>query len=179
MHRSNLGYSRTQIRLHWTIAILVLAVFVTHEAFLAAQDALRHGHTLSASQTALNELHLWGGALVLPLSVWRLVVRLRAGAPEQPAREPRIFRTCAAVAHLLLYGLIFLLPVSGILSYYGLLPTVSSIVHNAGEPALFILVVLHVAASLMHHFVWKTDVLRRMLRASTPPSITPFEENSL
>jgi cytochrome b561 len=170
MRRGNPGYSRTQILLHWTIAILVLAVFFTHEAFLAAQDALRHGRALSASQTAINELHIWGGILVLPLSVWRLIVRLRTGIPEQPAREPRTFRACAAVAHLLLYGLTFLLPVSGILSYYALFPTVSSLVHRAGEPALFILVVLHVAASLMHHFVWKTDVPARMLRASTPPS---------
>jgi cytochrome b561 len=67
---------------------------------------------------------------------------------------------------MVLYGLIFLLPISGILSYYAVLPMVSTFVHEVGEPALFILVVVHAGATLMHHFVWKTDVLRRMLNST-------------
>jgi cytochrome b561 len=158
------GYSRAQISLHWAIAILVLAVLFTHEDFLTAQATLLQGGHLTAGQVALRALHLWGGAIVLPLALWRTVVRLRDGGPAPPPREPRVLRVAASTTHLLLYVLIFVLPVSGVLVYYGVLPGVSGAIHRFGEPALFILVLAHVGASLVHHFYWKTDVLLRMLK---------------
>jgi cytochrome b561 len=73
----------------------------------------------------------------------------------------------ASITHALLYVLIFLLPLSGMLVYYSVLPRVSGTVHYVGEPALFVLVLTHAMASLLHHFYWKTNVLRRMLKPTT------------
>jgi cytochrome b561 len=42
-------------------------------------------------------------------------------------------------------------------------------VHEWGSRVLLVLVLLHVAAALRHHFVLKDDVLRRMLPV-TPPA---------
>jgi cytochrome b561 len=160
------GYSRAQIALHWIIAGLVLAVLFTHEEFLAAQAAQLHGSPVSVGQGIVRELHLWGGAVVFPLAVWRTVIRVRVGVPAPPRHEPRALRAAASFTHLLLYILIFALPVSGVLVYYGVLPSVSGAIHHFGEPVLFLIVLAHVGASLIHHFYWKTDVLRRMLKST-------------
>jgi cytochrome b561 len=163
-------YSRSQIILHWTIAILVLAVLFTHEEFLAAQSAVLHGSPVTTGEEILREFHLWGGALVCPLALWRLVIRFRIGVPAPPQRTSRTLRVVASATHTLLYALILLMPVSGVLVYYRVLPLVSGALHQFGEPALFVLVTVHTIAALMHHFFWKTDVLRRMLQSTTSTS---------
>ena len=38
-------------------------------------------------------------------------------------------------------------------------------VHGAGILLIVVLLALHIAGALYHHFVLKTDVLRRMLRS--------------
>jgi cytochrome b561 len=149
---------------------MVLAVLFTHEEFLAAQSALLHGSTLSTGEEILREFHLWGGAMVFPLALWRLVIRFRLGVPAPPQRMSRTFRVAAAATHTLLYVLILLMPVSGVLVYYRILPLLSAAFHQFGEPALFVLVLVHTIAALMHHFFWKTDVLRRMLKSTTSAS---------
>jgi cytochrome b561 len=163
------GYSRAQIILHWTIAAIVLAVLFTHEEFLAIQSAMLRGSPVTTGQVLLRGFHLWGGALVFPLAVCRLIMRLRLGVPAPPRRMSRALRAASSVTHTLLYVLIFLMPVSGVLVHYRILPLVSGALHQFGEPALIVLVNVHTIAALMHHFYWKTDVLRRMLksRAST------------
>src|SRR6267154_788296 len=87
------GYSRAQVIFHWTIATIVLAVLVTHEDFLATQSAVLHGNPLRTGQEIIRELHLWGGAMVLPLALWRLLVRFRIGVPPS-IWGTRAFRSC-------------------------------------------------------------------------------------
>jgi cytochrome b561 len=164
------GYSRAQVIFHWTIAAIVLAVLVTHEDFLAAQPAVLHGSPLTTGQEIIREFHLWGGAIVLPLALWRLLVRFRIGVPPPPNRTSRTLRVAASVTHTLLYTLILLMPVSGGLVYYGILPRMSGALHQFGEPALFVLVTVHTLAALMHHFYWRTDVLRRMFKPTSSAS---------
>lgn len=55
MSYDNRGYSRAQILLHWSIALLVLGVFFTPEGFLAAQEALRHGRGLRVENRCVAE----------------------------------------------------------------------------------------------------------------------------
>jgi len=161
------GYSRTQIILHWTTAAIVLAVLFTHEEFLAIQSAMRGGSPVTTGQAILRGFHLWGGAMVFPLAVWRLIIRLRIGVPAPPQRMSRALRAASSVTHTLLYALILLMPVSGVLVYYRILPLVSGALHQFGEPALIVLVNVHTIAALLHQFYWKTDVLRRMLKSKT------------
>ena len=160
------GYSRAQIALHWIIAALILAILFTHEEFLAIQAAQLRSGPVSVGQSVVRGLHLWGGAVVFPLAVWRTVIRVRLGVPAPPRHELRAFRSAASCTHLLFYILIFVLPVSGVLVYFCVLPSASGAIHHFGEPVLILLALAHVGASLMHHFYWKTDVLRRMLKST-------------
>ncbi len=65
------------------------------------------------------------------------------------------------------YVLIVVLPVSGIAAWFlGAAPAAG--VHVIAKTALLPLIFLHAAGALVHHFVWKTDVLRRMLVPERP-----------
>jgi cytochrome b561 len=163
MPKPRFHYTRTQVVLHWTIAVLLIGLILTHEEYLAAREALGHSLPLTVGQTAINGLHIWGGSLVLPLALWRLFSRVRYGVPAPPAREPRTLRAFASAVHVLLYVLIFAMPISGVSSYFNIFPRLSTAVHIAGKAALLVLVLVHMTGALVHHFIWKTDVLRRMM----------------
>lgn len=163
MLNSRFQYTRTQVVLHWTIAALLIALILTHEEYLAAREALRLSIPLTEVQAAISNLHVWGGFLVLPLAFWRLSSRVRYGVPAPPARESPAWRALASVVHTLLYVLMFAMPISGALSYFNILPRMSTAVHIAGKVALVILVLVHTAGALAHQFIWKTGVLRRMM----------------
>jgi cytochrome b561 len=163
MRNSRLQYTRTQVVLHWTIAALLIALILTHEEFLAAREALRLSIPLTGAQAAITNLHVWGGFLVLPLAIWRLFSRVRYGVPAPRPRESPALRAFASVVHALLYVLMFAMPISGAFSYFNILQRASTAVHIAGKVALVILVLVHTAGALVHEFIWKTGVLRRMM----------------
>ena len=75
------------------------------------------------------------------------------------------------MTHLALYAIILAMPVTGGLAWFAGMDAMAEL-HGAGKVAVFVLVILHVAGALHHHFVLKTDVLRRMLRPA-PPSTPP------
>ena len=67
----------------------------------------------------------------------------------------------ARAAHNLFYALLFLMPITGILSYYFRLPTGE--IHELGKPVFIGLIAVHVAAALWHQFIRHDGTLRRML----------------
>ena len=123
------------------------------------------------------------GVTILLLAILRLGWRLANRVPPPPAR-PAGLRYLAGTSHLLLYGLLIALPLTGWLassaanasvSWWGLLTLPDLIhadearfealaeIHEGLSRALVVLVVVHSLAALLHHFVLKDDVLRRML----------------
>ena len=56
------------------------------------------------------------------------------------------------------------MPATGALAWFGGVEAMAA-VHGAGMLLILILLALHIAGALYHHFVLKTDVLRRMLRS--------------
>jgi cytochrome b561 len=93
-------------------------------------------------------------------------------------------RALAKLSHLLLYGLIFALPVSGWLmssaknfpvSWFKLVQLPDLVapdeqlfqqmrdLHHVLFAVLVVVALLHVAGALKHHFIDRNDVLRRML----------------
>lgn len=70
------GYSRTQIALHWRVAVLIIAQFVLHDPIVAASDAIKNAEVPVIS--ALVMFHVIGGSLILALAVWRLALRKKA-----------------------------------------------------------------------------------------------------
>ncbi|MEV8465727.1 cytochrome b/b6 domain-containing protein [Fluviibacterium sp. DFM31] len=153
------GYSRAQIRLHWIVAGLIVLQFVLHESISDAFDMAMEGR-----QIAFNPLvaqHVAGGVLIGLLVLWRLVLRLRRGAPPPPENEHPLLKLAAHATHWTFYALMLMLPVSGAVAWFGLVEPAAE-THEFLKAILMLLVLLHVAAALYHQFVLKTDVLMRM-----------------
>ena len=150
------GYSRPQIALHWSVALLVAYNYLFGEAAADAFDHLLEGGAASGTP-----LHVWIGLTVLALVVLRLILRATQGAP---AAEPGLQGQLASWGHRLLYVLLLAVPVGGAVAWFGLNEDVGDI-HGAAANALMILAGLHALVALGHHFVLKDGVLMRMLRA--------------
>lgn len=87
-----LGYSGTQIALHWGIAALIIYQFVYHEGIEEAyEQALETG---VYAQSLGWASHAIPGILVLLLVIWRLVLRLRLARLMPPQKSPRFSRGC-------------------------------------------------------------------------------------
>lgn len=171
--------------LHWSMAALILAqiglgVWMVH----FTPDLIR--------RFQLTQTHKSLGFLVFVLALARLGWRLAGPAgPRMPAGAPAWQARAAAWSHALLYALMLVVPLSGWVMaaasplqdllgiqnmVFGLfampdpwVPGAQSIedaaraVHVAGALALALLVALHAAAALRHHFVDRDDVLVRMV----------------
>ena len=162
--------------LHWLIAALILAQFLI--------GSIAEEMKLTPTKLDLFVWHKSIGVTVLLLAVLRLAWRLGNAPPALPAGTPQWERRLAAVAHAILYALIFAVPVSGwwvsdasrvpFKAYFAVpmpdfiatdrgLQESAAEVHEALTLALLVLVILHIAAALRHHFLLRDDVLRRML----------------
>jgi cytochrome b561 len=163
--------------LHWSMAFLVLL-----------QGALGWvGSELERSPLKVDVLtaHKSLGIALLLLVLFRLSWRLTNPAPA-PVDGSRTWEIRAAwLSHSALYLLMMAVPLSGWLSAYtsvvpskprGGAPSPDSAaadqqlhefakeLHEALIWCLVIILVVHVAAALWHHFVKRDEVLRRMLR---------------
>jgi len=155
------GYSVTQIALHWTIAALILVQFLAHDGIEHAWDAFEDGEI--AAYSPLANLHVAIGMTVLLLAVARVWLRVTHGAPPPPAGDPAPARIAAHAVHGLLYLLLFLLPISGGIAWFGGVEQAAD-AHKVMKTALLALVALHVAGALVQQFVMRSGVLVRMFR---------------
>ena len=173
MHRP---YAATAILLHWLVAVLILCG--------AVLGLYMVGLPLSPAKLKFYSWHKWIGVSIFLLAVVRAAWRLTHGAPRMPEATPPWQRGAAATSHLLLYVLIIAIPLSGWLMssalgvktvYFGALPLPDllakdkalgdqlKLVHQGLNLTLAVVVAIHVAAALRHHFVDRDDVLHRML----------------
>lgn len=157
--RTAASYSRTQIVLHWVIAALVLFQIFFHEGIEELWHARMRG---TVENIATPQPHTIVGMLIGLLIIWRLVLRLRLGTPAAPAKEPQIFQLLSKAAHWAFYALLILMPISGAVAWFGSITTPAR-AHGLMGNVLMALIALHIAAALVHHFWWKTDVLKRIV----------------
>jgi len=162
--------------LHWLIALLAFTQLAMGKLFEVEADE---------GDESLLWLHAALGLLVLVLMVVRIGWRATHAVPAPPPATPPRERLIARVLFAAFYAILILLPMSGWalasiegepVSFFGLF-TVPPLPLSGGEEAedfieeaheilgnlLLLLVALHVAASLKHHFINRDDVLRRML----------------
>ena len=163
MSATRLGYSTAQIALHWTVAVLVVLQIVLHDAIIAAYAAGRGVGTATEMELFLADFHVAFGIAIFVLALLRVALRVRRGVPPPPEDEHPALRMAARATHLALYAIILAMPVTGGLAWFGGVETMADL-HRAGKVAILVLVGLHTAGALYHHFVLKTDVLRRILR---------------
>lgn len=162
--------------LHWGIALLIFTQFAL--GWLAV--------TWRLSPTKL-ELYIWHksfGVLILTLVAVRIFWRLLNPVPRLPLETSPAEQLAARASHALLYGLMLAIPVSGwvINSAAGIplrvfwwfpLPAIAPVdkglealakqVHFALFIVLAIVLVVHIAAALRHHYIKRNNLLTRML----------------
>lgn len=156
------GYSRTQIALHWIIAVLIVAQFVLHDPIVAAWEAIEKGETPVIGPLVMY--HVIGGISVLALAVWRLTLRFRRGVPALPEKEAPVLKLLAHLTHYSLYALMIVLPVTGLATWFGGSAT-ADFIHTSLKLPLLGLVVLHFLAALFQQFFLKTNLMNRMWQA--------------
>jgi len=154
------GYSRSQIALHWVIAVLVALQSLLHEPIRRAWEVSQAGEAVTFQP--LIAAHIAGGLVILVLVLWRLGLLALRGVPPPPEREPRYYKLGAKLVHGALYLLLLAMPVTGLLAWFGGVAP-AAVAHEVLRLVLLALVVLHVLAVLVHLFVLRMPVLRRML----------------
>jgi cytochrome b561 len=161
LRASNSGYSGLQIALHWTIAALVLFQLLFGESMTTSVDAAADGQSLPWLDQTMASAHYWVGLAVLALATIRIGARLFVGAPGGEPSAPWWMALASRITHVAFYGLLLATPITGLLSYY--LWGWMGDVHAIAKPAFIVLIGIHAAAALFHHFVLKDSVLRKML----------------
>ena len=151
-------YTGVQIALHWTIAILVVAAY-----FLAEGMGKLLDEKLAGNYTGGLPLHVIVGLCVLALVVVRFIVRMMQGAPDAPDGTTGLHATAREWGHILLYTLLFLVPIGGVLVWFGGIDAIGEY-HGLGGKALLIIAGLHALVALWHHYVRGDGTLKRMMK---------------
>ena len=71
----------------------------------------------TADQVGSANIHAYVGITILVLVFFRLVLRFVQGAPPSSPLEPTLFKVLAKIALVLLYGLLTVMPVTGMAAY--------------------------------------------------------------
>lgn len=192
-------YGSIAMALHWTIALAILMLLAMGTIMVRMTPG-------SSLQFTVYQLHKSLGIAVLVLSVIRLLWRFLDPLPPLPGTLRRWEAALARVTHMAFYVLMIALPFSGwmmvsasvwniptvVFGVFTLqhLPVLASLqdkkpvedalkeVHEALAIGMFVLLLLHVAGALKHHFVLRDNTLARMLpgRSARARTITGNEE---
>jgi len=173
-HRQSNDFSGPQKLLHWTMAVLILAMLFVGVGMVS---------TVSRAHETLVDLHRPLGIALLLLVIVRIAVRLRRGSPPLPDSMPPAQRTVARLSHVVLYALMVAMPLVGwgMLSAGGYPVTMAGAFHLPPIlPAdvrlfallrtlhawlaftLFGVVLMHLAAALLHGLVLRDGVFGAM-----------------
>ena len=158
------GYSKTQIALHWVMALFLLGQVIQGEDMAHFYDDLERG---VADATSAWPVMVWAhiiiGIAVLALVVWRLVLRFSRGVPAE-AEGATWQMWLAKIVHLVLYAVMIVAPITGLLVWFGGVESLGDI-HELAKPIVIVAFVLHFAGVLYHQFVAKDGLLKRMMKA--------------
>ncbi|MDQ0349899.1 cytochrome b [Ancylobacter vacuolatus] len=170
-------YSLPLRALHWlTLIAIVVTYGVTY-----LEGFFERG---TPGRALIWWTHISVGLTILGLVALRFVTRLAGPVPPPSAALSRPVHLASATVHVLLYVLLVATPLVGIylaflrgneVTFFGLFTIPSPVevdrtaagqvieLHELLANALVVLALLHAAAALVHHYVLKDDVLRRML----------------
>jgi len=154
------GYSRAQVILHWAIAALILFQLLVHEGMETAFGARMDGEGVAGNPLP----HIVVGVTILVLAAIRVGIRLKRGAPPHPQDQPAILGTLANVVHGLIYVLLFAMPLSGAVAWFGGVEGAGNAHGGLLRYALVGLVIVHITGALVQQFVLRSGVLMRMLK---------------
>jgi len=168
------GFSLPSRLLHWLMAALILAMLFIGVGMVA---------TVSDRYVLLLSIHRPLGVAILVLAALRLVNRMIHPPPPLPASLPPLQRVAAHLSHVLLYVLMFAIPLIGWgmqsagdypIVLYGQAQLPPILPHSAALYAplraahtvlaflLFATVLAHFAAALYHGLIRRDGVLAAM-----------------
>jgi cytochrome b561 len=168
-------FTPLQRALHWIMAICILAMLFIGVGMVS---------TIRPTYLSLVSIHKPLGIVILVLGLIRLLVRLTRGAPPLPASMPAPMKLAAHLSHLVFYILMIALPLIGwgmlsaaeypvvvfgihlpfIVPHNNELHTLLWNAHRTLALCFFALIVLHLAAALLHAFVRRDGVFEAMAR---------------
>ncbi|MEY3220768.1 MAG: hypothetical protein RIT27_2125 [Pseudomonadota bacterium] len=169
-------YNKTAIALHWLVALSIAIVF--------SVGIYMHELPLSPQKLQIYSYHKWAGITIFLLVLFRLVWRHLHSPPPFPETMLKKERQIAHLVHFSLYFLMLSIPISGWLMssaagfpvvLFGIIPLPDLIeknkvladilkqLHFMLNMGFLLLVILHIAAALKHHFLIKDEVLIQML----------------
>ena len=161
--------------LHWLIVLLIITQWVIAER----ADELK-----GLAKLETLGLHKSFGMTILMLAIIRLVWRWMNPVPDLSNETKPWERVLARISHVLLYALIFAMPLTGWMmssaknypvSWFKLFQFPDLVqpseqmfeqlkdLHHLLFKVLVGVALLHIAGALKHHFIDKNDVLKRML----------------
>lgn len=167
---------------HWTIAICFLIASVS-AVYLLTLDRF----TSEADEHAFRSIIFWHksfGTVAFLLGFFAIYWRIKNVPPKLPGDLPVWQHKATHITHWLLYAMIFLVPVTGLIGteignydfYFFYLFEVPHFYPQDRELAdipyaihIYIgwiaaaILVAHIGAALMHHFIYKDDILKRFL----------------
>jgi cytochrome b561 len=166
-------YHKALVVLHWLLALLLVFALAMGTFVLTALP------NTSPDKFGALQGHMIGGALILALTVLRLVVRLRTARPAPATTGNAWLDRLAPLTHWVLYGLVLVMAGSGIaMSAQANLPAIvfggagrlpesfgefmPRAVHGVAATLLMLAIGLHVAAAVYHQFVRRDRLLSRM-----------------
>lgn len=160
--------------LHWTMAVLILAMLFIGVGMVS---------TVAEKHQWLLAIHKPLGVAILVLAIVRLAVRWRYPPPPLPAELPALQKLAAYASHWLLYALMIAMPLIGwaMLSAGGYPVMLSSTLrlpailpenalvfawlrsaHGVLAYLLFFTFLAHMGAALYHGLIRRDGVLRSM-----------------
>ena len=166
-------YSKRMVMVHWLTLGLLVAAFLLGEELAEATDE-------SKATIAGYLFHMLAGGTVLLLTAMRLFFRSKDGTPPPMGQTP--MDKVAKGVHHLLYTLLFVLPVSGMITVLtsdaikgltagdaNLLPKEEGYehvfaheVHEVLVTVLIVVAALHILGAIKHQFIDKDGLMERM-----------------
>jgi cytochrome b561 len=154
-----------QIALHWIIATLILVQLTINSDMQQAFAQRIAGGPLPSDFGAW--FHAGMGILALVLALLRLLVRTRRGVPSPPKGVHPVLNGLSHGTHLLLYGFLFFMPVTGALAWLAGIE-LAAILHELGRLILIPAILLHIGGAIVEEVVLDNRVLRRITRPEIP-----------
>ena len=162
-HQEKHGYASHQIAYHWTIVGLVAFQWFLGGA-MARAFGQREAGALEATSLGGAYAHIALGSAILIVMLMRLGAKLKRPVQVAPDSDHPWARAAGRINHWLFYGVLILLPLGGLLAWFGRSEAAATL-HSLLAWLLPFLIAAHVAGALVHQFVFRDNLIGRIVRS--------------
>ncbi len=175
-------YTLLQRLIHWAVAIIAICLLAAGATLgILGFDGVKETFGMPVTN-AIYKYHKTFGVILLGLMTLRLVLKLTLGRPDYDPPLPRFNAVASAAVHGMLYVALLVQPMLGwaataaggfpieffnstLPKLIGKDPALSKTlysIHGAVGALILALIAVHVGAALMHAFIKRDTVMKRM-----------------